>query len=48
MLQQRTALQPLTAKHRPTLNRRALALAVHLAAAGLLAVPLLSQHAMAQ
>ncbi|CDG53392.1 MULTISPECIES: TonB-dependent siderophore receptor [Halomonadaceae] len=48
MLHQRTALQPLTAKHQPTLNRRALALAVHLAAAGLLAVPLLSQPAMAQ
>ena len=48
MLQQCTALQPLTAKHQPTLNRRALALAVHLAAAGLLAVPLLSQPAMAQ
>ncbi|MGP5711446.1 TonB-dependent siderophore receptor [Vreelandella alkaliphila] len=48
MLQQRTALRPLTAKHRPTLNRRALALAVHFAAAGLLAVPQLSQPAMAQ
>ncbi|WP_339935297.1 TonB-dependent siderophore receptor [Vreelandella glaciei] len=48
MLQQRTALQPLTAKHQPTLNRRALALAVHFAAAGLLAVPQLSQPAMAQ
>ncbi|NYS62585.1 TonB-dependent siderophore receptor [Vreelandella salicampi] len=48
MLQQRTALQPHTAKHQPTLNRRALALAVHFAAAGLLAVPQLSQLAMAQ
>ena len=48
MLQQRTALQPFTAKHQPTLNRRALALAVHFAAAGLLAVPQLSQTAMAQ
>lgn len=48
MLQQRTAPQPLTAKHQPTLNRRALALAVHFAAAGLLAVPLLSQPAIAQ
>lgn len=48
MLQQRTALQPHTAKHQPTLNRRALALAVHFAAAGLLAVPLFSQPAMAQ
>ena len=48
MLQQRTALQPLTAQHQPTLNRRALALAVHFVAVGLLAVPLLSQPAMAQ
>jgi len=48
MLQQRTALQPLTAKHQPALNRRALALAVHFAAVGLLAVPQLSQPAMAQ
>lgn len=48
MLQQRTSLQPLIAKRQPTLNRRALALAVHFAAAGLLAVPQLSQHAMAQ
>ena len=48
MLQQCTALQPLTAKHQPTLNRRALALAVHFAAVGLLAVPQLSQLAMAQ
>ncbi|MGP9630547.1 TonB-dependent siderophore receptor, partial [Halomonas sp. AOP42-C1-46] len=48
MLQQRTALRPLTAKHRPTLNRRALTLAVHFATAGLLAAPLLSQPAIAQ
>ncbi len=48
MLQQRTTLQPLTAKHQPTLNRRALELAVHFATAGLLAAPLLSQPAIAQ
>ncbi len=48
MLQQRTAPQPLTAKHQPPLNRRALALAVHFASAGLLTVPLLSQPAIAQ
>ncbi|MGP5142630.1 TonB-dependent siderophore receptor, partial [Vreelandella alkaliphila] len=48
MLQQRTALRPLTAKPQPTLNRRALTLAVHFATAGLLAAPLLSQPAIAQ
>ncbi|WP_084155714.1 TonB-dependent siderophore receptor [Halomonas halocynthiae] len=48
MLHQRTALRPLTAKPQPMLNRRALALAIHFATAGLLAVPLLSQPAIAQ
>ncbi|UQI41521.1 TonB-dependent siderophore receptor [Vreelandella venusta] len=48
MLQQRTSLRPLTAKPQPTLNRRALTLAVHFSTAGLLAAPLLSQPAIAQ
>ena len=47
MLQQCTALQPLTAKQQPAFNRRALTLAVHFATAGLLAAPLLSQPAIA-
>ncbi|SER92031.1 outer-membrane receptor for ferric coprogen and ferric-rhodotorulic acid [Vreelandella subterranea] len=49
MPQQRTALHPSPTATRPfPRRRRALALAVHLAAAGLLATPLLSLPAMAQ
>ncbi|MCL7930504.1 TonB-dependent siderophore receptor [Halomonas llamarensis] len=49
MPQQRSAIQPSPTATRPLpKRRRALALAVHLAAAGLLATPLLSLPAMAQ